>query len=505
MILSYEDAYYYKLLMQAGFEKEVNEWINIIASTNETLEDIYLDLVCSLGNINDIISCLHNYINDHSINDEEVCNRLRLFIKDKLDKNELLIEEASNAIFSFVMSSGKWNEKYWSDLYSLNIYYEYYTSDFLSQEEYYVILKDFIETGKKHDFNEFWNKRDYKNSDAYKKERKYKLIWSLVLILYFIFILFVSSLIMKLEKSITGSISDKSIGIYVIAVCLLYVPPVVISVLNWNFVYLVLTKEYKRERRKLKEARKKIYKQNEDKSDSLRKKYNIPNSILTTYEYSNFTMKEYFSKLRWTLFVIFSILCLGAVLGSVLYFDKVSIELGIFIIMLGIVFGIYGFCILLKAYLKGLIYSFGPVLCYALPLVVTYYLLNITNELIIGLSTIIIGSILFIIFIVLLVVLPMKKYNKTYMKYWNDTNERYPELEDGYVYLDVKYNIGLYKKDGTHINIFEMNDKEVLIILKGKKKVNGVILNDAVIDYIKVNDSFDNSISTAIKILENHK
>jgi multiple sugar transport system ATP-binding protein len=45
MILSYEDAFFYKLLMQVGFEKEVNEWINNIANANETLEMVKRYLV----------------------------------------------------------------------------------------------------------------------------------------------------------------------------------------------------------------------------------------------------------------------------------------------------------------------------------------------------------------------------------------------------------------------------------------------------------------------------
>ena len=45
MLLSYEDACYYKLLMQAGFVDDVNKWINNIVNNNEILEGIYLDLV----------------------------------------------------------------------------------------------------------------------------------------------------------------------------------------------------------------------------------------------------------------------------------------------------------------------------------------------------------------------------------------------------------------------------------------------------------------------------
>ena len=39
MILLYEDACYYKLLLQGGFCKEVNEWIDNISTNDDVLEE----------------------------------------------------------------------------------------------------------------------------------------------------------------------------------------------------------------------------------------------------------------------------------------------------------------------------------------------------------------------------------------------------------------------------------------------------------------------------------
>ena len=86
MILLYEDACYYKLLLQGGFCKEVNEWIDNIATNIDVLEGIYLDLVCNQNNLSKLISCLHSYIGNNKIDDKGLCDRLRLFIKEKLIK-----------------------------------------------------------------------------------------------------------------------------------------------------------------------------------------------------------------------------------------------------------------------------------------------------------------------------------------------------------------------------------------------------------------------------------
>lgn len=67
----------------------MNQWIDSIAANNDVLEGIYLDLVCNQNNLNGLISCLHSYIGNNKIDDKALCDRLRLFIKEKLHNNEL--------------------------------------------------------------------------------------------------------------------------------------------------------------------------------------------------------------------------------------------------------------------------------------------------------------------------------------------------------------------------------------------------------------------------------
>ena len=52
MPLSYDLACFYKLLLQAGYNKEVNSYIDEIVSKNDELEGINLDLVCNLLDLN---------------------------------------------------------------------------------------------------------------------------------------------------------------------------------------------------------------------------------------------------------------------------------------------------------------------------------------------------------------------------------------------------------------------------------------------------------------------
>ena len=171
MNLSFDDAMFYKVLLQSGFKEDVDKWIDEFIKNTELLEGIYLDLVCCYSDLNEAISCLHNYIGDNPINDKEVCARLREFIKEKLDNNEISMERAIDALISFV--SDRWQEKYWSDFYMVSIFDEYKSAGFADQVETFAMIREFINTGKRLDANKFWLDREKKSKEVRKKENKY--------------------------------------------------------------------------------------------------------------------------------------------------------------------------------------------------------------------------------------------------------------------------------------------------------------------------------------------
>lgn len=503
MIVSFEDAFFYKILLQSGFEVEVNQWIDTIANNNEKLEDINLELVCSQGDTNKVISCLHNYIGKNNIDDEILCDRLRLFVKSKIDNEELTIEKAAESLCSFSLSSEKIYEEYWNDFYILGVYGDLVAEGLISIEEYNAIARQYIETGNKINTDDFWSSRANRYDAFRKKERKYKILYIVGLVLYSIFIIFLSFLFMKLENSINGNLSDKTLVIHIAVMCLLIVPPAVFGVVGWDMVYDFLTRCNKKKRERIKKEKEIIENNNKKASNELREIYNLPDTILTQYEHYTLFSKSFFARWKWILLGVCEFLCLVATIGSVVYFDLVSVELGVTIILLGIVLGIYGFAILCDAPAKGILYSALPVLCYALPLAIVYYLIGIKTEWIIGLSTVVCGSILFVLFICFVVVMPFKRYNKARNEYWNQLKEKYPKIKHPREYSDAINNLTFWQKDGTHISICEVREEYSSIILTGKIKINNIEIKDAILYYAEENDIFENCVEKGIEILIN--
>ena len=107
MKLSNIDLCFYKVLLQTGYQEDVYSWIDDIAYKSPTLEGIYLELVSNQGDINSIISILHNYIDYNKVDDKELVLRLRLFIKEKLDKNEISFEKAVKSWGDFAYVNDK--------------------------------------------------------------------------------------------------------------------------------------------------------------------------------------------------------------------------------------------------------------------------------------------------------------------------------------------------------------------------------------------------------------
>ena len=498
MNLSFDDAMFYKVLLESGFKEDVDKWIDEFINNTELLEGIYLDLACCYSDLNETISCLHIYIGDNAINDKDVCTRLREFVKVKLENNEISIERATDALISF--ASDRWQEKYWSDFYMVSIFDEYLNAGFSEQIETFAMVREFINTGKRLDANKFWLDREKKNKIVRKKENKYKILSAVVLILYSILIMGLSSLLMLLEKHFTGTVSDKSLGIYIVVVCLLIIPPVAICVVGWDMVYdrLLIGKN---KRTKIKEERKLIEEQRKKESEELRRKFNLSSNVLTSYEYNAIAMKRYSSKTKWILLAIFEILCLSMTIGSVFYYDLVTAELGVTIMMLGLSFGIYGFCILCDAPIKGIVYSLLPVLCYAIPLAFMYYIIRVNTEWVLGLSTIVCGSILFFIFMYIAVVKPFKKKNAALVKYWNLIEEKYPKMHHSRDYIDNA--IVFWKKDGTHISIYEYKKGCHSITLTGNILFENAKITDSILNYIEMKDTFDNCVKKGIELLEN--
>lgn len=195
MLVTYEDALFYKLLSQIGYEKDVDDWITSICNENERLEGVHLDLAYCQGKNNAIISCLHNYIGDNQVDNQIVQTRLRLFILEKLNQNEITIDFATTSLIRLSKVVGDCGFDIWFDFYLVGEYFDFVDEGTVKKEEFDAEIRHYLETGK-HLFREPDSSREKtkKSSTKMNLGKKMKLYWFIFgficLIIIFLYILF---------------------------------------------------------------------------------------------------------------------------------------------------------------------------------------------------------------------------------------------------------------------------------------------------------------------------
>lgn len=172
MLISYDDAIFYKLLLHTGFIQETYKWLDEIAYNNETLDDINLELVCNKSDINKLISLLDEYLINVEIDYNKLHERLRLFIKDSFYEDKLEIKQVVNSLYNFTLLLDKIYEEKWSDFYLLGEYYYLVESERLDYDEFCNIVIDYLNTGNKINEKDFWKKYKYSFKNIIKEEKK---------------------------------------------------------------------------------------------------------------------------------------------------------------------------------------------------------------------------------------------------------------------------------------------------------------------------------------------
>ena len=172
MPLSYDLACFYKLLLQAGYNKEVNSYINEIVSKNDELEGINLDLVCNLLDLNRLISVLHNYIGENKINKDLVCNMLREFIFKKYSLNEIALKDVAYSFMIFSNTMERDHGEYCNDFFIIGDYYHLVCDGIINIDKYTSIVSNYLKTGKSFDSDGFFNKREKTFKDLMLEEKK---------------------------------------------------------------------------------------------------------------------------------------------------------------------------------------------------------------------------------------------------------------------------------------------------------------------------------------------
>ena len=221
--LTYEEAYFYKILIELGFNEEFEKYIDYLESELIVYEGFYLDLIYNQSSPLNVISLLNNYILDKDIDKFLVFKKVRFFLLDKLNNNEIDLEKTIESLdllsFYFLEDDcmDEW-DTFYAD-YELG-YLDRYNLDLLK------VVRSYLETGEI---------EDYEISYVPKEDKK-KLKLGLYVLLFDIFVYLVGFLFLLLIKLINENWVDSSFGIIIVFVIFITTIMTTIYLLDWYVV-----------------------------------------------------------------------------------------------------------------------------------------------------------------------------------------------------------------------------------------------------------------------------
>ena len=142
--LTYEEAYFHKVLIELGFNEEFEKYIDYLENELIVYEGFYLDLIYNQSSPLNVISLLNNYILDKDIDKSLVFEKVRFFLLDKLNNNEInekkaieLLSLLYNHYFTYIDKMEEWF-----------YFYEEYIMGYLKDENINVAIRTFLEKGE---------------------------------------------------------------------------------------------------------------------------------------------------------------------------------------------------------------------------------------------------------------------------------------------------------------------------------------------------------------------
>ena len=143
--LTYEEAYFNKILIELEFNEEFEKYIEYLENELEVYEGFYLDLIYNQSNTSNIITLLNNFILDKKINNSKVFEKVRFFLLDKLNNNEIDLEKT---IESLDLLSFYFLEK--NSMDEWDAFYEDHELGYLHDHniDLLKVVRSYLETGK---------------------------------------------------------------------------------------------------------------------------------------------------------------------------------------------------------------------------------------------------------------------------------------------------------------------------------------------------------------------
>ena len=143
-----------------GLNDGYDEWLGRYLESENPLSDIVLDLSLCGSDINKIVSCLHDYCGKQDFDEKQVCEKLRLFLKDAYHSGRFSKDEVISYMYRFSNSHGDpfdFEEPLWYNMYYMDYYYSLTEDGIIPRKKFDCAFLSYLNNGIPIDKKKIWN------------------------------------------------------------------------------------------------------------------------------------------------------------------------------------------------------------------------------------------------------------------------------------------------------------------------------------------------------------
>lgn len=125
-MLTNEEAFYHKLLLEAGVTEELDPVVDRLLAEEEPLSDVGLRLAYCHGDPNEQLSALNEYlygVSFESMDTNAVLEKLKAFFRKTYEADPDDLKRLSDLMYRISLRTGHEHEGSWFQLWMIGIYY----------------------------------------------------------------------------------------------------------------------------------------------------------------------------------------------------------------------------------------------------------------------------------------------------------------------------------------------------------------------------------------------
>ena len=150
LIMTFEQAIYYKYLLICGYSDELNKHINICLNDENPISDIILNLSACGSNNKEMLTVLNDFtskVSDEKINYDKVFDLVLTFLRTQYREENLSMEKITDLMYQISVLTEKISDNPWWTMFTIGVLYSEAEQGYITMGSFMGTFENFINKG----------------------------------------------------------------------------------------------------------------------------------------------------------------------------------------------------------------------------------------------------------------------------------------------------------------------------------------------------------------------